>query len=75
MSNFTVVLTSEAGSPYPIASKSENTEKAAIKKAEDWASEHPDKLVFIEYFRSNDGQKGYINRDGFDITGKSWTDV
>lgn len=72
--NYTVVVTEEAGSPYPIIAKEEKDKKDAVLMAGKLAKENPEKLVFIEYFRPQDGQQGYINRDGFDITGKSWTD-
>jgi len=44
----------------------------AKETAERLAKEHNDKQVFIEYFRESDGQRGYINKDGFALTGKSW---
>jgi hypothetical protein len=72
---YTVTLTSEAGSPYPIAQNHNDARFVAIAQAKEWAEEHPDKLVFISFFRSQDNQHGYINRDGVDITGKSWTDL
>lgn len=72
--SYTVVLTEQAGSPFPIKLSVESSEAAAVTIAKKWAGENPDKLVFIEYFRKRDGQGGYINPDGFNITGVSWTD-
>lgn len=46
----------------------------AIQKAREWAGQYPDKQVFIQFYRDSDGQVGYINYDGADLTGKSWTD-
>lgn len=73
MIKYTVILTDEAGSPYPAKQESFNKKPKAIKLASQWAKEFPDKLVFIDFFRTQDGQQGYINKDGADITGKSWT--
>lgn len=74
MSKFTVVL-QDVGGLHPINAVSASSSQEAKSMAKKWAREYPDKLVFIEYFRPGDGQHGYINRDGFDITGKSWTDL
>ncbi|MEB6549054.1 hypothetical protein MXL46_08090 [Heyndrickxia sporothermodurans] len=71
---YTVTLTEEAGSPYPLKGKTTEIKTEAINTAEKWAKENPDKLVFIEFYRSNDGQKGYINKDGAGISGTSWTE-
>lgn len=69
---YTVFVKNDS-SHYPIRSVDLKSERAAIKKAKDWAKEHPNDLVFIEFYRPSDGQIGYINRDGAAITGKSWT--
>jgi len=49
-----------------------SNKEQAKKTAKELAKEHSDKQVFIEYFRESDGQQGYINKDGFALTGKSW---
>lgn len=71
--NYTVVVTEEAGSPYPDYVIDASSISEAIEKAEEMAEKHPDKLVFVQFFRKSDGQSGYINRDGADIVGRSWT--
>ena len=73
MRKFSVVVTEEVGSPYPEKQISTTSEGEAIKTAEKLASEQPEKLVFIEFFRTQDGQHGYLNRGGFSISGQSWT--
>lgn len=45
----------------------------AIAKAKKWAKAYPTSEVFILFYRSTDGQHGYINKDGAELTGKSWT--
>lgn len=67
------VYRKEEGSPYDTAGLDFVDENKAINKAREWAKEHPDQLVFISFFRKNDGQKGYINRDGAGFTGQPWT--
>ena len=73
MRKFNVVVTEEAGSPYPEKQISTTSEGEAISTAEKLASEHPEKFVFVEFFRTQDGQHGYLNRDGFSLSGYSWT--
>lgn len=48
---------------------------SATAKAEEYAIEHGAERynVFVSFYRSQDGQTGYLNRDGFGITGMSWT--
>lgn len=72
--SFTVVVTNEVGSPYPIKEDTVSDEKQAIEIAEKWAKEHQDQFVFIQYFRSSDGQHGHLNPSGYDITGADWAD-
>lgn len=63
------VLTGEVEQYLPCERKG-----SAIKQAKEWAAEYPDKLVYIEFYRSHDNQHGYINPDGSSsITGRSWT--
>lgn len=48
------------------------TQEEAIKKAKE-ESQNEDCQVFVSWFRSSDGQKGYLNRDlNHDITGVAW---
>ena len=51
------------------------TESAAIRLAKQWGTEYAGSniQVFIHWFRAPDGQHGYINPDGADLTGQSWT--
>ena len=44
--------------------------KAAVSEATNAAT--AGSQVFIETFRASDGQKGYLNPDGYSITGESW---
>lgn len=69
---YTVIL-SDVFKEYPLQVQEEKSERDARKTAKKWAKEYPDKLVFIEFFRKSDGQRGYINRNGASITGRSWT--
>lgn len=55
--------------------ESVKTQKAAEELADTWATNNPDKQIFVSFYRASDGQRGYINRDGAAITGKSWTNL
>jgi hypothetical protein len=70
---YTVTLKPVVG--YEVKSKSVTNEAEAVALAKQWAYENtdPDNGVFIEFYRESDGQHGYINPDGADINGKSWT--
>ena len=49
------------------------SKKEAEKFAREEARKNPDQNVFVSWFRSSDGQKGYLNSDGnYEITGKAW---
>lgn len=48
-------------------------EKNAVELAEKLCAEPDGTMVFIEYWRSSDGQRGYLNRDGYAVTGRSWS--
>lgn len=74
ISKYTVVVTDEFQSPYPVKEEHTDIKNDAIGKAKQFATEYPDKKVYISFFRENDGQHGYINSDGADINGRSWTD-
>ena len=72
--SYTVVVSDEFLSPYPDKEEHTNIKNDAIGKAKQFAAEYPDKKVYISFFRKNDGQHGFINPDGADITSRSWTD-
>ena len=40
--------------------------------AKEWAGESEDGLVYIEYNRKSDGQKMYLNEDGYELSGEAW---
>jgi hypothetical protein len=44
-------------------------DRDAIKQTTELAAKHSGARVFCEFFRASDGQRGYINRDGADVTG------
>lgn len=67
------VIVKEMGDLYPLQAREAKTEKEARSTAKKLAEQHPDKQVFIEFFRPSDGQNGYINRNGFSLIGESWT--
>jgi hypothetical protein len=43
-----------------------------MAKSERKKPENKNNKIFIRFFRSFDGQHGFLNPDGCDITGKSW---
>jgi hypothetical protein len=51
------------------------TESAAIRLAKQWGTEYAGTniQVLIHWFRPSDGQHGYLNPNGADFTGQSWT--
>lgn len=73
--NYNVVVRPVIG--YDVKGKSVGSKKEAIALAKQWAKEQvdPDNNVYIEFYRSSDGQQGFINPDGAGITGKSWTEL
>lgn len=73
MTNTYTVTVKNQGGQFPIKDKNFNVKNIAISQAKQWAKENPDNQVFIEFFRKSDGQQGYINQDGFDLIGSSWT--
>ena len=44
----------------------------AIHRAKELAASDPDLKVYISWFRPSDHQRGYLNRDGYAITGSAW---
>jgi len=71
--SYTVTVEPKIG--YPVKSITVSNKKEAIKTAKEWAVEvvDLDLGVYIEFFRANDHQKGYINPDGSaSISGVSW---
>lgn len=74
MANTTFSVTvEEKNQYYPLYEVSFDKQKEAVAQAKKWAGEHLDKQVFISFFRKSDGQQGFINQDGADVTGRSWT--
>jgi hypothetical protein len=47
-------------------------ETDAIAEVEKLVKKYPDDQIYLCFFRESDGQRGYINRDGADITGEPW---
>lgn len=74
MTNYTVTMKEQGAWEDDYMHEFQN-EKAATTHAENLAKENPDKLVFVSFFRKSDGTRGYINWDGADVTGKTWTNV
>lgn len=71
---YTVTIEDEPGTPYYTKSRECLTESQAIEVAKTWANEYRNLYIYIHYFRSTDGQKGYLNPDGYDISGIDWAD-
>ncbi|NEU27705.1 hypothetical protein [Paenibacillus polymyxa] len=46
--------------------------KEAKETAKKWVKEYPEERIYIEWFRGSDGQKGYVNPDGYSLTGTNW---
>ncbi|PFW65306.1 hypothetical protein COL20_01145 [Bacillus sp. AFS075034] len=70
----TVTVENEPGTPYKTKHKEVNNEQEAIELAKKWASEHKNEFVYIHYYRASDGQQGYLNQDGYGISGQDWAD-
>lgn len=71
--SYTVVLFDEVGDLYPRKEETHKSKTIAVSIAEKLAKENPSKVVYINFYRSTDGQHGFINRDGAGMTGRSWT--
>lgn len=61
---FTIIIVSESGAENYIQIRDKRPKRPAILRAKALAAENADKQVFLEFIRSHDGQRGYINRDG-----------
>ena len=47
--------------------------KTAITEARNAAAKYRDEQVFLSWFRTSDGQRGYLNSDGsHDVTGRAY---
>ena len=63
---------------YTVTADSEMVEtglskKEAIKLANESIVKYPDDEIHVEFYRSSDGQHGYLNQGGnHEITGKAW---
>lgn len=56
-----------------ISSIPDCSQREARKVARDEAKSNPNAQIFVEWFRSSDGQHGYLNPDGnHAITGQAW---
>lgn len=45
----------------------------AIKEAKKAVEKYPEDQIFVHWFRADDGQAGFLNRNGHhEITGKAW---
>lgn len=71
MTRFTVMMKEKGAWEEEYIQDFQN-EKAARTHAENLAKENPNKQVFVSFFRKSDGQHGYINREGADVTGSAW---
>lgn len=50
-----------------------NLKNVAQGIAREWATKYPDELVYVSFFRAEDGQHGYINQqEGASLSGKPW---
>ena len=72
--NYNVVVRPVVG--YDVKSKNVKSKKEAVELAKQWAEEQngSENQVYIEFYRESDGQHGYINPTGADVTGKSWVE-
>jgi hypothetical protein len=68
---YSILIVSESGEkaqqPLPV-----KTDTAARAKTAAYAKAHPEEMVFCVFNRTSDGQVGYINRDGADVTGHAY---
>lgn len=71
MTKFTVTMKEQGAWEEDYIHEFES-EKAARTHADNLSKENPEKLVHISFLRKSDGQQGYINREGADVTGKAW---
>ncbi|EJR51714.1 hypothetical protein IIO_06173 [Bacillus cereus VD115] len=69
---FSITVEDEPGTPYPTKHKEVDNEQEAVELAEKWAAEYKSEFIYINYYRSSDAQKGYLNPDGYNITGEDW---
>ena len=68
--NYNIEICDEAGG---LTSFEISGEKKAMKLAREKAREYPDNKIFVSWYRSSDGQHGYLNSDGnHAITGEAW---
>ena len=70
--NFTVIVTEVPNSPYPTIEKSVQSKKEATTLAKQCVEQYQDHYVYVSFYRAKDGQHGYLNRDGYSITGSNW---
>lgn len=53
-----------------------HSEDEAISLAEQFTATYQDSNVYVFFQRSDDGQTGFLNKDGtYDLQGESWTEV
>jgi hypothetical protein len=58
---------------FPVRTYCAENKKDAVSTARRWVYLFPENKVFVGYYRSVDGQNGYINDDGnFSLWGKPW---
>jgi len=53
-----------------------NGQRNAKATAREYAAQYPDHQIYVTWFRSSDGQHGYLNPNGdHDITGRPWSAI
>ena len=58
---------------FVVASMPVTSATMARREVKRWKKQNSNNLIFVEWYRSADGQHGYLNPDGSDaITGKAW---
>lgn len=68
----TVITKEEPNHYQEIRNMQAENEKQAITIAKDWATKFPNEYVYILHTRKDNDQKGYINPDGYSLTGQDW---
>lgn len=57
---------------FDLRSKPAVNKKQAVQVAREWAEKYPNESVYITFFRPTDGQHGFLNPNGFGISGHPW---
>jgi hypothetical protein len=55
---------------FSVNDQSVKSERQAVSLAKELAKNSKD--VYVRFYRPTDGQHGFLNPDGYGITGKNW---